>query len=153
MGTKYKGTVKEEKALSAYINLMRAAQTVESAAQQHLDRAGLTLSQFGVLEALFHLGPLSQRELGGKILKSRGNMTMVVNHLERDGWVLRKEDPEDARKAIIHMTASGRRAVKRLLPGHVREIVTMMSVLTGKEQDELRQVCRKFGTDRAEKKG
>ncbi len=46
---------------------------------------GLTESQFGVLDSLFHLGPMKQKEIGKKILKSGGNITMVINNLEKRG--------------------------------------------------------------------
>ena len=58
---------------------------------------GLPLSQFGVLEALWHLGPLCQRDLGLKIRKSSGNMTMVVDNLEKRALVDRRKNADDRR--------------------------------------------------------
>ena len=71
----------EQRALGAYGKLMRAAESVTACLDAGLRRAGLTTSQFAVLETLHHLGPLCQGELAEKILKSSGNLTTVVDNL------------------------------------------------------------------------
>ena len=71
MGTHYQGTKAEVRALDAYIKLLRASDSIVGRLGQNLRAEDeLTLSQFGVLEALLHLGPMCQRDLGAKILKS-----------------------------------------------------------------------------------
>ncbi len=91
MATHYRGTTAEIRALNAYIKLVRASESVVGHIGQILRAGGrLTLSQFGVLEALWHLGPLCQRNPGLKILKSSGNMTMVVDNLEKRELVDRR---------------------------------------------------------------
>jgi MarR family 2-MHQ and catechol resistance regulon transcriptional repressor len=105
----------------------------------------LTLSQFGVLEILWHLGPLPQCRLGEKLLKSSGNITMVVDNLEKLGLVERRRDSEDRRVATVHLTAEGRGLIERILPEHVAVIVEEMGVLDGGEQEQLGQLCRKVG--------
>ncbi|NLF76610.1 MAG: MarR family transcriptional regulator, partial [Chloroflexi bacterium] len=74
MPTHYDGTPEERRALDAYIKLQRAADTVLARTTAHLAAHGLTVSQFGALEALYHLGTLSQRDLAQKLLKSTGNI-------------------------------------------------------------------------------
>jgi MarR family 2-MHQ and catechol resistance regulon transcriptional repressor len=74
MGTHYQGTQAETDALNAYIKLMRAAESVTARAHNVLPKE-ITLSQFGVLEALLHRGPLCQGELASKLLRSGGNVT------------------------------------------------------------------------------
>ena len=98
MRQRYRGTSKEMKALSAYVKLMRAAESITARAHRHLSSFGLTISQFGVLEALFHLGPLSQKDIGQKILRSSGNITMVIDNLEKRGLVRRERDRQDRRQ-------------------------------------------------------
>nr|NIP31849.1 MarR family transcriptional regulator [Candidatus Dadabacteria bacterium]NIT14629.1 MarR family transcriptional regulator [Candidatus Dadabacteria bacterium] len=66
MGTKYSGTKREVGSLNAFINLLRAVGSIESRLSKKLDGSNLTTSQFGVLEALYHLGPMSQKEIGEK---------------------------------------------------------------------------------------
>ena len=88
MGTHFKGSKSATRALDTYIKLVRAAESVLS--RVHRQTTGdLTVSQFGVLEALHHLGPMHQRKIGSKLLKSGGNITMVIDNLERRGLVER----------------------------------------------------------------
>ena len=74
-------------ALASYVRLTRAANTARTFAARQLDGSGLTLTQFAVLEALYHLGPLSLTEIAEKVLTTGGNLTMVAGNLERDGLV------------------------------------------------------------------
>ncbi len=143
--TKHRGTTEEKRALDAYIKLMRAAETVTANAQRHLARAGLTTSQFGVLEALFHLGPLCQRDLGRKILKSSGNITTVIDNLQKRGLVERRPSAEDRRFVAVHLTAAGETLIRELFPRHAAGIVSELGALTPQEQEELGRLCRKLG--------
>ena len=81
MGTHFSGSKKNIEALNSYIKLIRSAESLSSKINLQLSEFGLTESQFGVLDALYHLGPMKQKELGKKILKSGGNITMVINNL------------------------------------------------------------------------
>ena len=145
MGTHYKGTENEVRALDAYIKLMRGAESLTSRLNLLAAAAGLTLSQFGALEALFHLGPLCQRELGEKLLKSSGNITMVVDNLEKRRLVKRRRGGEDRRFVTVHLTEQGRRLITSIFPRHVSAIVGEMRSLTKREQEELGRLCRKLG--------
>ena len=147
MGTHYKGTEDEVRALDAYIKLVRGAESVASRLNSLATAAGLTLSQFGALEALFHLGPLCQRELGDKLLKSSGNITMVVDNLEKRRLVKRQRGGEDRRFVTVHLTEQGRRLITSIFPRHVSAIVKEMSSLTKREQEELGRLCRKLGRE------
>jgi MarR family 2-MHQ and catechol resistance regulon transcriptional repressor len=110
-----------------------------------LDRHGITTSQLGILEALFHLGPMCQRALGDKLLRSGGNITMVIDNLEKHGLVERVRQKEDRRMIMIHLTPTGRKLISRVLPLHAKDVVKEMSRLTASEQEELRRLCRKLG--------
>lgn len=145
VGTHYKGTENEVRALDAYIKLMRGAESLTSRLNLLAAAAGLTLSQFGALEALFHLGPLCQRELGEKLLKSSGNITMVVDNLEKRRLVKRRRGGEDRRFVTVHLTEQGRRLITSIFPRHVSAIVGEMRSLTKREQEELGRLCRKLG--------
>lgn len=86
MPTHYRGTTEEELALNTLIKLTRAADSVVNRLDSSGTRGCLTGTQFGVLETLFHLGPMCQGEVGDKLLKSSGNMTLVIDNLEKQGW-------------------------------------------------------------------
>ena len=145
MGTKYAGTTTEKRALNAFIKLVRAAQSVSGRVESHFSEIGLTVSQFGALESLYHLGPLNQKALAGKILKSTGNITMVLDNLEKRGLVGRVRDEKDRRHYSVRITEKGSELIRSFFPGHVARIVTEMSALSKTEQDELGRLCKKVG--------
>src|SRR5574337_126227 len=144
MTADFKGTKEETRALDAYVKLVRASESVTARLQRHLADAGLTVSQFGVLEALHHLGPLSQGELAGKILKSSGNITMVIDNLEKRGLVTRQRKAEDRRFYSVRLTTRGSRVMAGLFPDQAERIVSEMNILTKAEQKQLGNLCRKL---------
>jgi MarR family 2-MHQ and catechol resistance regulon transcriptional repressor len=145
MPTYYQGTKRDIRALNSYINLVRASETVLDRFGADLALKGLTLGQFGALEALLHLGPMCQRDLGEKLLRSGGNVTLVVDNLERHGWVRRERQKKDRRKILIRLTAGGRRLIEWVFPLHLKAVVKEFSRLTQTEQETLRRLCRKLG--------
>lgn len=146
MGTRHQGSAAEKRALEAYIKLRRAVNTVSLREGEVMRAAGLTESQFGALEALHHLGPLCQHELAGKVLKSAGNMTTVVDNLERRGLVERRRDGSDRRVVTVHLTDSGGTLVKEVFPRVVEVLVEAFSTLSAREQEQLAALCRRLGT-------
>ena len=108
MPTHYRGNKEDTAALNAYINLVRASETVLARAGEALAEKGLTLAQFGALEALFHLGPMCQHELSEKLLRTGGNVTYVINNLERRGLVKRERMKTDQRQIVVRLTGAGR---------------------------------------------
>jgi MarR family 2-MHQ and catechol resistance regulon transcriptional repressor len=124
---------------------MRAAESVTGRTSRHMAAADLTVSQFGVLEALFHKGPLCQRDIAVKILKSTGNITMVIDNLERRGLVRRERAAEDRRYLTIHLTEAGEKLIAEVFPRVAAAIMKEMSILTGTEQEELGRICRMIG--------
>jgi len=109
MPTHYRGSTEERAALDAYIKLMRAAESVTARLEPLMRAADLTVGQFGALEALLHLGPLCQRDLGRKLLRSGGNTTVVVGNLARRGLVRRTRRSDDRRFITVTLTDKGRR--------------------------------------------
>jgi MarR family 2-MHQ and catechol resistance regulon transcriptional repressor len=145
MGSHYKGSKKEIRALDTYIKLVRAADTLSAGININLLSAGLTESQFNVLDALYHLGPLTQKQLGKKLLKSGGNITMVIDNLEKRNLVKRRRGENDRRVFFVNLTLQGRRQVENILPKQVSRIKNEMSTLTKGEQNELQRLCKKLG--------
>ena len=103
MPTHYRGTAQERAALDAYIKLMRAADSVTARLDPLMRAAGLTVGQFGALEALLHRGPLCQRDLGRKLLRSGGNITVVVGNLARRPQRDRKEKSNGAQSHPLRL--------------------------------------------------
>ena len=145
MGTHYKGTKKEVNALNTYIKLVRAADSVSARIGSLLSRKKLTESQFSILDALLHLGPLNQKQLGDKLLKSGGNITMVVDNLEKQGLVKRVRGENDRRYFSIHLTKQGKNLIEKFFPDYLAAIVKEMSLLNEDEQSEFQRMCKLIG--------
>jgi len=143
--SRYPGSSAERLALSTYLKLTRASERLWNRLALGLQRERLTPSQFGVLEALHHLGPMHQRDLGERILKSSGNMTLVIDNLETRGLVRRERSAEDRRFIQVHLTPEGERLIRRVFPGHAAAITRELTVLTQEEQRTLGNLCRKLG--------
>ena len=145
MGTRYAGNEEEKRALEGYIKLSRALACVDARVNAHLGRRGLSTSQFGVLEALYHLGPLHQHQLAGKLLKSSGNLTLVLDNLEKRGLVVRSRDARDRRFVRVCLSEAGREAIEAILPDHVRGVAAAFAPLSAEEQRQLAELCKKLG--------
>ena len=135
----------QREALKAYTRMMRATDSVTSRMHAHLAETKLTLSQFGVLEALYHLGPLCQRDIGKKILKTSGNMTLVIDNLEKRSLVVREKDPHDRRYMRVALTAEGQRLIDELFPRHAEIAESVFAVLSPGELARLGELLKKLG--------
>lgn len=133
------------RALNTYTKLMRAADSVTNRVNRYMSAADLTISQFGVMEALLHKGPLCQRDIGAKILKSTGNITMVIDNLEKRRLVLREKSSSDRRFITVHLTLEGSELITRVFADVETAIAAEMSCLTENEQEQLGSLCKKLG--------
>ncbi len=145
MATNYRGTRRERRALDAFIKLMRASDSVRQRLEPTITKYGITAPQFGVLETIWHLGPMNHATLADKRLVTRGNITSAVDILERDGLVRRKKDKDDRRQSIESLTPKRRHLVSRIFPDQLAAIMDDLAVLTATEQELLSSICRKLG--------
>ena len=111
MPTRYRGSEHQVRALNAFITLVRAAEAVSVALHRELAGRRLTSSQFGVIEALFHLGPLCQGDLATKLLRSGGCVTSVVEGLEGE-----RGAPARGSYLIDNRASSTESVIERLRP-------------------------------------
>jgi len=135
----------EEEALRLWIALARCYLSFSRVVSAKVADYGLTTAQFGVLEALHHVGPLSLGELADKLLVTGGNVTYVMDRLEGMGLVRRERSAEDRRVITAHLTAEGRTLVAEVFPDHAAFIRELASVLEPEECDELRRLLKKLG--------
>ena len=148
MPTHYSGTRAEVRTLGTFIKLTRCTNSLYARLSERNSIGHLTYSQFAVLEALYHLGPMSQGEVSAKVLKSGSNITTVIDNLERDGLVRRERDAKDRRVIHVHLTEAGTGKIEAVLPGHVAALVEEFSVLSAQEQEQLGVLCKKLGRGR-----
>ena len=145
MSTHFTGSRAERRALDTFIKLTRCTNSVMARLAERNTIGDLTFSQFAVLEALYHLGPLSQGDISAKILKSGSNITTVIDNLERDRLVRRERDAKDRRVVHVHLTEAGSRKIENVFPAHVAALVDEFRVLSAQEQEMLGELCKKLG--------
>ncbi len=131
--------------LKTYTKMVRATGRVTVKMHRHLAQYKLTISQFGVLEALYHLGPLCQRDIGRKILKTSGNITLVIDNLERRELVVREKDMSDRRYITVKLTDKGESLISKIFPTHANIASKVFSVLNSQELDGLGRTLKILG--------
>ena len=145
MATHYAGTETEKRALDTFIKLSRAAESVNRRVNEHLRDHDLSVSQFGVLEALYHLGPLPVGQVADKILRSSANLTLVVDNLVKRELVTRERRADDRRTVQISLTDAGQTLIAAIMPAHVAGVVDAFAALSPDELTTLAGLCRKLG--------
>lgn len=135
----------EDPALRAWIVLARSYHTIERAVSRDAASHGLTIAQFAVLEALYHKGPLPLGRIGSLLLVTAGNITYVVDQLERRELVRRERKSKDRRVVVASLTTEGRALIDDIFPRHARFVAGLFDVLDPPEQAELRRLLKKLG--------
>lgn len=136
----------QETALRLWVTLARCHATYAKAVAAKVQDYGLTTPQFGTLEALYHLGPLSLGELAEKLLVTGGNVTYVMDRLEDQGLVYRYRRPEDRRVILARLTPEGRDLVSEVFPSHASYVEHLSRHLSREEQKTLSALLRTLGT-------
>ncbi|MCX6122379.1 MAG: MarR family transcriptional regulator [Ignavibacteriales bacterium] len=137
---------KVDLALSMWVKLTRAHDTFSHLTAANIRSFGLTPAQFGVIECLGHLGTMLIGDLTKKHLVSGGNMTVVVDNLEKDGLVERSVNDDDHRAFYVKLTPKGKHLFGKIFLKHAQFIVKLASVLSESEQAELGLLLKKLGT-------
>lgn len=132
-------------ALKVWVVLNRAQAAVAAHAEADVARHGLSLAEFGALEALYHKGALLVGELQRAVLKSSGGITYVVDRLQEKGLVKRRACEEDRRATYAELTAEGRELLDRIFPLHAASLEAATSGLTRKEKREATELLKKLG--------
>ena len=132
--------------LSTFIKLVRASESVTVRSHRHLSQEKLSFGQFAVIEALYHLGPLCQKDIAEKILRSPRNITMIVDNLEKRKLVRRERDIGDRRYLNVHLTEKGKTLFKKIFPRHIKSLKKEMEILRESELETLGTLCRILGT-------
>lgn len=120
--------------LKLVIALSRTQLSFGRGLQLFLNEYGLTPAQFGVLEALYHLGEMRICELIDKTLSTSGNMTVVIRNLEKEGLIQRKTNPDDKRAFNIVLTEKGETKIKIAFEAHLVLIDQFFSNLDQEEK-------------------
>jgi MarR family transcriptional regulator, 2-MHQ and catechol-resistance regulon repressor len=146
MKTTRKYGKKADQALGLWVKLARAANTMSTLTVRDIAGYGLTEAQFGVVEALGHLGPMKIGELCSKNLSSGGNMTVVVDNLVREGLVERIQSPDDRRAYIVKLTEKGESLFRNIFARHAKYVTDLVhGALSEDEILKLSALLKKLG--------
>lgn len=135
----------DETALKLWVVLTRAQDAIRVHVEADIAALEITATEFGILEALYHRGPLLLGDVQKKILVSSGGVTYLVDRLEAKGLVERQECPNDRRARYAALTPEGRAFIGRVFPDHVRAITRALSGLTKAEQGVATDLLRRLG--------
>jgi MarR family transcriptional regulator, 2-MHQ and catechol-resistance regulon repressor len=135
----------QELALKLWVVLARAHAAVQDHLQADVAANGLTLAEFGILEVLYHKGPLLLGDVQRRILVSSGGVTYLVDRLEKKGLVERRECPEDRRARYAALTPAGEELISRIFPRHALRIEEVLGGLGAEEKREAIRLLRELG--------
>jgi MarR family transcriptional regulator, 2-MHQ and catechol-resistance regulon repressor len=137
-----------------FLVLWKAASAVHSCAEKSLAELEMCSSDFAVLEALLHKGPLPVNEIGRKVLLTSGSITVAVDRLERKELVERRAHGTDRRARIVHLTKSGRKLITRIYADHAADMEKLAAAsLTRLERRTLIHLLKKIGYEAASTSG
>jgi MarR family transcriptional regulator, 2-MHQ and catechol-resistance regulon repressor len=131
-------------AVSAYVNLIRTSEALLGEVSRGLAAEGLTASQFSAIKVLRLKGPLAQRDIAKHLLKTGGNVTVIVDNLEKQGMVTRIRDTDDRRIVFVQLTPTGKSAFDRLYAPHLERIRAAMEPLTSRDLVHLMDLLEKL---------
>lgn len=127
------------------IGLHRAVNYIDRQSARIFAEYQLTMGQFAVLEALYHKGDMTVGQVQEKILSSSGTIPLIINNLEKRGYLIRMEDETDKRRCILHITQSGQALMAEVYPRNEARIIELMETWTGEEKEQLAILLKKHG--------
>jgi MarR family transcriptional regulator, 2-MHQ and catechol-resistance regulon repressor len=135
--------------LRLWVIMSRAHAAIAAHAGADVARHGLTLAEFGILEALYHRGPMLLGEVQRRILVSSGGITFLVDRLTAKGLVERRTCQADRRARYAALTAQGEELVAEIFPEHAEALTRAMGGLSREEQQLAADLLRTLGVEAA----
>jgi len=132
-------------ALKLWVVLNRAHEAIGERARLDVERGELSLTEFGVMEALYHKHRLSAGEVSRRVLLRSGSLTYVIDKLVERGLIMRTLCETDRRRTYLQLTTAGAALMRRLWPGHAAAIEQAMEGLTLAEKRTAARLLKKMG--------
>lgn len=140
-----RATKKDEAlALATFARISKTAGKLRRTVYASLSDTRLTESQVNVLELLHNLGPLPQKEIAKNLSVTGGNITMVVDNLQKRNLVKRQRWEEDRRVVHVNLTELGKETIESFIPIHVKRVIGALDGLEPDEQEQLQSLCEKL---------
>ena len=137
--------MEKDHSLKAFVVLMKATRIIEDMLKKEISTYGINLSEFAVLEALYHKGELTVQQICQKVLINSGSMTYVIDKLVKKGLLNRKTSTGDRRVYYIQLTNEGRTFMDEIFPKHEIFIREIFSSLSEEEQLQFISMMKKIG--------
>ncbi len=141
------------RALKLWVVLARACAAVARGIEADIARHGLTTTEFGIIEALHHKGPLLLGDIQRKVLVTSGGITYLVDRLVAKGLVTREPSPHDRRARYAVLTPAGKQLIESIFPEHAEFLTRTMATLSAQEQSQATTMLRKLGLAAAAQEG
>lgn len=122
----------------------RTAGNIHEHLRRQVEEHGLTLTEFGVLEALLHKGPLTHGNIGDRVLLASSSITYVIDKLEERGLLRRRQSEKDRRVKLAELTPEGRSTIEAAFPEHAALIEELMAKVSLKEKRKAASVLRQI---------
>ena len=132
-----------------WLLLMKSFHAIEAYASMDLRSSELGPSDFRVLEALLHKGPLPVNTIGPKVFLTPGSISVAVDRLYERGLVSRIDSQADRRVRVVDLTRTGRKMIERVFRRHAERLENLAKVLTDEERTQLASALRKLGKQAA----
>jgi MarR family transcriptional regulator, 2-MHQ and catechol-resistance regulon repressor len=140
-------------ATHVFLVLWKTYRAMLAKANESKKKLGLGDSDFRVLEALLHKGPLPVNVIGEKVELTTGSITTAVDRMEAKWLVVRKNHPEDRRVRIVELTPKGRRLIEKAYAQHEIDMEKVMKVLSREERVVLVDLLKRLAKREAESRG
>ncbi|WP_010529188.1 MarR family winged helix-turn-helix transcriptional regulator [Lentibacillus jeotgali] len=137
--------MKENLSLKAFVVLMKASKSVTEYVKKDISRYDMKTNDFAVLEALYHKGNLTVKQISEAVLINAGSMTYVIDKLESKGLLERKPCKDDRRAVYIHITDKGKKLMDDIFPKHQEAIEDLLQDLSVEEKKTVIDILKRIG--------
>jgi MarR family 2-MHQ and catechol resistance regulon transcriptional repressor len=134
-----------ERDLKTLTILYRSVNAITNVIKNDVAQYGLNVTEFGVLEALYHKGTLSVQAIVDKVLIANSSMSYVLSKLEDKAMIKKEKSSQDKRQFNISITSKGQSILDEMYPKHVQSLRQKLDVLTTEEENELQRLLKKVG--------
>jgi len=139
----------ESSGVHLWLVLWKAYDALRSRAERHIASLPFGLTDFAILEALLHKGPLPVNTLGGLVRLTSGSASVAIDRLEKKGLVRRVNHPTDRRTRVIHLTAAGRKLIRAAFADHAKAMDRATDALNARERAGVIRLLKKLGIEAA----
>ncbi|WP_077324370.1 MarR family winged helix-turn-helix transcriptional regulator [Virgibacillus siamensis] len=137
---------KQDPSLKLFVVLSKTYRVMMDQVEKDIQSKGLNLTDFAVLELLYHRGSQPVQKIADKILLASGSISYVVKKLEKKDYLVRESNCRDRRVMLLSITEKGAKLLNSIFPDHWKKIDEIMSGLNMEEKEQAINLVKKLGT-------